>query len=108
MPPDPDATYPLCLKGKRACPPEDVGGVWGHEGFLEAIRDPAHEEHDSYLEWVGVTSIQRPSIWQKPTKGYGKSTKWSGGRGGMGEVSPSLTFPLRKHLSLLNPVGYKS
>jgi hypothetical protein len=46
-------TYPVCVKGKRACPPEDVGGVWGYEGFLEAIADPEHEEHDEYLEWVG-------------------------------------------------------
>ncbi len=45
--------YPVCLKGKRACPPEDVGGVWGYEGFLEAINDPEHAEHDEYLEWVG-------------------------------------------------------
>lgn len=26
--------YPECIKGKRACPPEDVGGVWGYEEFL--------------------------------------------------------------------------
>jgi hypothetical protein len=44
--------YPVCLKGKRACPPEDVGGVWGYEDFLEAIRDPGHEEHDTYMEWI--------------------------------------------------------
>ncbi|MDR3576128.1 MAG: plasmid pRiA4b ORF-3 family protein [Anaerolineaceae bacterium] len=44
---------PQCIKGKRACPPEDVGGPWGYEGFLEAINDPRNEEHDSYLEWVG-------------------------------------------------------
>ncbi len=44
---------PECIKGKRACPPEDVGGPWGYEGFLEAIRDPQNEEHDSYLEWIG-------------------------------------------------------
>lgn len=44
---------PQCIKGKRACPPEDVGGPWGYEGFLEALRDPQHEEHDSYLEWIG-------------------------------------------------------
>jgi hypothetical protein len=45
--------YPLCLKGKRACPPEDVGGVWGYEQFLEAIHDPGHDEHEEYLTWVG-------------------------------------------------------
>jgi hypothetical protein len=45
--------YPLCLKGKRACPPEDVGGVWGYENFLEAIRNPDHDEHEEYLTWVG-------------------------------------------------------
>lgn len=45
--------YPICLAGERACPPEDVGGVWGYHDFLEAIADPKHEEHESYLEWGG-------------------------------------------------------
>ncbi len=53
LPPEPGVKYPLCVKGKRACPPEDVGGVWGYDTFLKAIRDPDHEEHDSYLEWIG-------------------------------------------------------
>lgn len=52
-PPEAGVNYPICLKGKRACPPEDVGGVWGYEGFLEAIRDPGHEEHATYMEWIG-------------------------------------------------------
>lgn len=26
---DKDTKYPLCLEGERACPPKDVGGVWG-------------------------------------------------------------------------------
>lgn len=43
----------LCLKGKRACPPEDVGGVWGYENFLEAIRNSNHRGHEEYLAWVG-------------------------------------------------------
>ena len=47
------AHYPVCLTGKRACPPEDVGGVWGYENFLEAITDPNHKEHDEYMEWIG-------------------------------------------------------
>jgi len=45
--------YAVCLDGERACPPEDVGGPWGYSEFLDAVADPAHEEHDSYLEWVG-------------------------------------------------------
>jgi hypothetical protein len=51
--PEPDAQYPRCLKGKRACPPEDVGGIWGYEAFLEAIADENHPEHEMYLDWVG-------------------------------------------------------
>jgi Plasmid pRiA4b ORF-3-like protein len=49
----PGKTCPTCVAGKRACPPEDCGGVWGYADFLEAIEDPKHEEHEQMLEWVG-------------------------------------------------------
>lgn len=45
--------YPRCSDGQRACPPEDIGGVWGYDRFLEAIGDPEDEEHEQMLEWVG-------------------------------------------------------
>lgn len=48
-----DRKYPLCLQGKRACPPEDCGGVWGYADFLEAIRNKNHEQHEDMLEWIG-------------------------------------------------------
>ncbi|HDQ72465.1 MAG TPA: plasmid pRiA4b ORF-3 family protein [Chloroflexi bacterium] len=51
--PDPELVYPLCIGGKRAGPPEDVGGVWGYAEFLEAIKDRNHPEHAEYMEWVG-------------------------------------------------------
>jgi len=51
--PEPRVTYPCCLEGARACPPEDVGGIWGYAEFLEAISDPNHEDHDEMVEWVG-------------------------------------------------------
>jgi DNA invertase Pin-like site-specific DNA recombinase len=53
LPADPQMCYPVCLTGKRACPPEDCGGVWGYAEFLEAIQQPDHPEHESMLEWIG-------------------------------------------------------
>lgn len=53
LPPQEGVRYPICTKGKRSCPPEDVGGVWGYENFLNAIRNPDHEEHEEYLTWIG-------------------------------------------------------
>jgi hypothetical protein len=50
---EPGKRYPVCVEGARACPPEDVGGVWGYQEFLEAITDPEHEDHDGLLEWAG-------------------------------------------------------
>lgn len=46
--------YPVLVKGKRACPPEDVGGIWGYQQFLEAYQDPEHEEYETMREWAGA------------------------------------------------------
>jgi hypothetical protein len=43
--------YPFVLKGKRACPPEDVGGVWGYYHFFEVMGNPDHLEHEDMAEW---------------------------------------------------------
>lgn len=53
LPFEPDSFYPVCLKAKRACPPEDVGGVWGYADFVSAIQDPKHPEHREMLTWYG-------------------------------------------------------
>ena len=45
--------YPLCLAGKRACPPEDCGGIWGYAELLKTIKDPADEEYESTMQWLG-------------------------------------------------------
>jgi hypothetical protein len=50
---DPKSKYPLCTGGKRACPPEDCGGIWGYYDFLEIIMDPGHERYEDMLEWGG-------------------------------------------------------
>lgn len=44
---------PVCLAGRRACPPEDVGGPWGYGDFLDAITNPQHQRHAELLDWIG-------------------------------------------------------
>lgn len=46
-------TWPMCLAGGNACPPEDVGGIDGYAEFVQAIRNAGHEEHDAMWEWWG-------------------------------------------------------
>ncbi|MFL9994206.1 plasmid pRiA4b ORF-3 family protein [Paraburkholderia sediminicola] len=42
------------LAGARACPPEDVGGPFGYQGFLDTLRErPDSEEAKDYRRWVG-------------------------------------------------------
>ncbi len=53
LPPEPGIRYPICLKGKRACPPEDCGGVWGYGDLLEIIKDPDNEEYEEMMDWLG-------------------------------------------------------
>lgn len=45
--------YPACVAGKRNCPPEDCGGVWGYAELLQILADPAHPERAERLEWLG-------------------------------------------------------
>jgi hypothetical protein len=52
-PPAEGVKYPRCIAGLRSCPPEDVGGDTGYEAFLEAWRDPDHEDHADYRRWAG-------------------------------------------------------
>src|SRR5947209_2102508 len=53
LPAEPHVGYPHCVTGKRACPPEDCGGPSGYADFLDAVRDPGHQQHAELLEWVG-------------------------------------------------------
>lgn len=45
--------YPVCIMGKRACPPEDVGGLGGYDEYLEAMADPEHPDHRQMQAWRG-------------------------------------------------------
>ena len=49
----PDA---VCLAGRRACPPEDIGGPWGFEELLEwlegKIAPGDRERATEVIEWL--------------------------------------------------------
>ena len=42
--------HPACLAGKRRCPPEDCGGIWGYERLLATRADPTHPERDEWID----------------------------------------------------------
>lgn len=43
----------MCITGRNACPPEDVGGTPGYAEFLDAIGDSANPDHQTMLQWCG-------------------------------------------------------
>ena len=49
-----DETFePMCVAGKRCCPPEDCGGPQGFAELLQALQDAHHRSHDEAYEWLG-------------------------------------------------------
>jgi hypothetical protein len=46
------AKLPVCETGRRACPPEDSGGVHRYEYLLEAVSDPTNPDHEELSEWL--------------------------------------------------------
>jgi hypothetical protein len=53
QPPAEGSRYPVCVAGKRNCPPEDCGGRWGYQDMLAVLADPAHPEHAEWVKSVG-------------------------------------------------------
>lgn len=51
--PEDGASYPRLVDAKGRCPPEDVGGPWGYEEYLQAMADPRHERHKEMVQWRG-------------------------------------------------------
>jgi hypothetical protein len=43
----------FAFDGANACPPEDCGGTGRYADLLEALANPAHEEHEQYRQWAG-------------------------------------------------------
>ena len=44
---------PICPHGRRACPPEDCGGVWGYMDLAKAMKAKRGSSYREYKEWLG-------------------------------------------------------
>ncbi len=44
---------PKCIGGKRACPPEDTGGIRRYNWMLEVLKEPKHPEFEFVRDWLG-------------------------------------------------------
>jgi len=51
-PPVEGQVLPLFLKGKRAAPPELIGGAWGYQALLEAKENPRHPERERFAKLI--------------------------------------------------------
>jgi hypothetical protein len=49
-----EATYPSCLAGSGACPPEDCGGAGGYADLKVILADPSDPEYPDRLEWMDL------------------------------------------------------
>ncbi len=44
---------PVCLAGRRQCPPEDCGGPFRYVSLVDTFKDPGHPDHEDALDWFG-------------------------------------------------------
>ena len=53
LPYDRTVRLPACIGGRRRCPPEDCGGVWGYYEMLDSLKNPNARDHEHMKKWVG-------------------------------------------------------
>lgn len=66
LPYDPAVRLPACIGGRRRCPPEDCGGVWGFYEMLEIREDPNARDHEHMKEWLGEPF--NPEVFSPPCR----------------------------------------
>ena len=48
----PADSYPVCLSGAMACPPDDSGGIHQYYLYLEILNNKKHPEYESLKTWM--------------------------------------------------------
>ncbi|MDB6170277.1 MAG: hypothetical protein JWM88_3141 [Verrucomicrobia bacterium] len=68
-------SYPVCLAGERAGPPEDCGGLEAFHDMLACIKEPETDLGREWLEWLGPDYDPNACDVAKINKGLKKLTK---------------------------------
>lgn len=68
-------TYPVCIAGDRAGPPEDCGGLEAFHDMLACIKEPHTDLGREWLEWLGPTYDPVACDLEKINKGLRKLGK---------------------------------
>lgn len=64
--PEPSKSYPICIGGKRACPPEDCGGPWAYQELLHLARSSFRDyERRQAQEILGIRDGFNPEIFDR-------------------------------------------
>ena len=59
LPAEKGSSYPRCVAGKNAHPPEDCGGPGGYEGLLAVVNRPGDPRGKELREWLGLEKGER-------------------------------------------------
>lgn len=54
LPNDEGKPYPVLIAGRRACPPEDSGGIHNYMRLMEVLNDPQDVEFQETIDWIGM------------------------------------------------------
>eukprot|EP00008_Paramoeba_atlantica_P012662 CAMPEP_0201492620 /NCGR_PEP_ID=MMETSP0151_2-20130828/34040_1 /ASSEMBLY_ACC=CAM_ASM_000257 /TAXON_ID=200890 /ORGANISM="Paramoeba atlantica, Strain 621/1 / CCAP 1560/9" /LENGTH=204 /DNA_ID=CAMNT_0047879537 /DNA_START=131 /DNA_END=745 /DNA_ORIENTATION=+ len=98
LPLDSSVQYPICIKGKRARPPEDCGGCWGYDELIQAMKKPdSSKKKKELVDWLGgpfdaeafsleETNARLATLHESNSRGAApKKTKKSKGKGKKGK-----------------------
>lgn len=56
-----ETNHPICTKIEGTTPPEDVGGRYGYEDFLNIIGDSENEEYENMMKWAKMQGYSEPN-----------------------------------------------